>query len=243
MSSLLSDLAVRVAHYHMGRHEDKEYPVVTFLGAMQKVYLHDPNIINAGEKPPTSSSADRLRRVDSITHWCQSGSWDFHVGAVYECKKPGATPAEIETCEGQVYDACERNLRDRPTGKCYGFSGFGSFWRVFVLQKPGQRYTCLTGEGPSNRKYYVDVSAAEGMLIDSCFRDLREHMGFQRDAIRPDVALAYPPPPLNTAQLRQFVELKREGWQYYPDRQYFMRYVCNQWETHSTIWPAGFKLD
>ncbi|KAI2475128.1 hypothetical protein Ptr902_13475, partial [Pyrenophora tritici-repentis] len=172
-----------------------------------------------------------------------SGSWNFHVGAVYECKKPGVTPAEIETCEGQVYDACERNLCDRPTGKCYGFSGFGSFWRVFVLQKPGQRYTCLTGEGPSNRKYYVDVSAAEGMLIDSCFRDLREHMGFQRDAIRPDVALAYPPPPLNTAQLRQFVELKREGWQYYPDRQYFMRYVSNQWKTHSTIWPAGFKLD
>jgi hypothetical protein len=34
MPSLLSDLAVRVANYHMGNHEDQEYTVITFLAAM-----------------------------------------------------------------------------------------------------------------------------------------------------------------------------------------------------------------
>jgi hypothetical protein len=177
MPSLPSDLAVHVANYHMGNHGDKEYPVVTFLVAMQKVYLHDPNIINAGKKPPTASAADQHRRVDSIPHWCQNGSSDFNVRAVYECKRPDATPKEIEICEAQVYDACERNVRDRQTGRCYGFSGFGSFWRVFILEKPSQRFTRITGEGDSTRKHYVDVSDSEGMLIDSCFQDLREHMG------------------------------------------------------------------
>lgn len=176
MSGILSDRAVRVAHYQMGLHEDKEYPVLTFLAAMQKVYLHDSNIINAEEKPPTDSPVDRYRRVDSITYYCKPESLDLHVGAVYECKKPDATPAEIEICEAQVFDACQRTLRDRTEGKCFGFSGFGSFWRVFVYEKPGPKWTCLTGEGPCTRKYYVDVSDTEYMLIDSCFRDLREEM-------------------------------------------------------------------
>lgn len=49
------------------------------------------------------------------------------------------------------------------------------------MEKPGKRWTCLTGEGPATRDYYVDISDAaddsEAIMFDSCLRDLREHMG------------------------------------------------------------------
>jgi hypothetical protein len=137
MPSLPSDLAVRVANYHMGITDTKSTLWLPFWLRCRRCTSTIQISSTPGRnrlRSPTASAADRNRRVDSITHWCQNGSWDFHVGAVYERKKPDATPKEIEICEGQVYDACERNVRDRQTGRCYGFSGFGSFWRVFVLK-------------------------------------------------------------------------------------------------------------
>jgi hypothetical protein len=179
---MLSNTMVHITHrlMELDQNRDKEHTVATHMAALQKVYLHEPNILNATEKPSSFNPADRLRRVDSITHWVPPGSWDLKVGAVWEVKRPNATPAEIEICEGQVFDACERSLAYINNGQCYGFSGFGSFWRVFLYKKPGKTYTCLTGEGPPLRDYYVDISdpsdASEAWLIDSCLRDLREHM-------------------------------------------------------------------
>jgi hypothetical protein len=178
MPSLLSDPAVRIAHFSMEANKDKEYPVATFMAAIQNVYLHDPLIINATEKPPSTHREDRFRRVDGITHWCTLGSWNLQVGAVWECKRPDATPADIEICESQVFDACERNLRGQSTGTCYGFSMIGSLWRVFKYKKPSNRFECITGEGAVTRDLYMDVSdESEAMLIDACLRELRNDMG------------------------------------------------------------------
>jgi hypothetical protein len=178
MPSLLSDHPVRVAHYNMGLHGDKEYPVTVFASTLDKVYFWEPTIVSATEKPPTDHPHDRRRRVDKVIQWCVTTTWNFWVGAVFEFKRPDATPAEIKQAEAQVYDACERYLRNQPTGKCYGFSVFGSFWRVYLYEKPGARYTYITGEGPSTQEYYYNVTDSnEAMLIDSCFRDVREHMG------------------------------------------------------------------
>jgi hypothetical protein len=181
--TILSDHTVRVAHRLMKQFQNrvKEHPVATCMAALQNVYLHEPHILNGTEKPPTPHQADRHRRVDSVTHWCVPNILDLFVGAVWEVKRPHATPAEIEICESQVYDPCERCLTRTNEGRCYGFSGFGSFWRVFLYVKPGGVFTCLTGEGPATRKFYVDISdtsdTSEAWLIDSCLRDLREHMG------------------------------------------------------------------
>lgn len=39
-------------------------------------------------------------------------------------------------------------------------------------------FSCLTGEGPLSLEMYMDMSdESEAVLIDSCFRDLRAHMG------------------------------------------------------------------
>jgi hypothetical protein len=181
--SILSDDGARITHRLMEQEQnrDKEFPVATNMVALQKIYLHEPSILNCAEKPPTTQPADRLRRVDCITHWFVPGHMDLFVGAVWEVKRPDAAPREIEICEGQVYNACERCLQQYTSGKCYGFSGFGSFWRVFLYEKPGNTFRCLTGEGPATRLYYVDISdtsdTSEAWLFDSCMRDLREHMG------------------------------------------------------------------
>jgi hypothetical protein len=181
MPSLLSDCALRTAHMQMEGNQTLEHPVATLLAALQRVYLHEPTIINAAEKPPADDPVYRRRRVDSVTHWCVPGSNALPISAVWEVKKPNATPREIEICEGQVFDACQSNLRNYASGTCYGFSGIGSFWRVFVFEKPGSHYKCLTGEGPSTLASYVDISDAtdesEAILFDSCLRDLREFMG------------------------------------------------------------------
>ena len=63
-------------------------------------------------------------------------------------------------------------------GRCYGCSMFGSFWRVYLYKKLGERYACITGEGESTRNYYYEFTDSnEAMMIDSCSRDMREHMG------------------------------------------------------------------
>jgi hypothetical protein len=162
---------------------EKEHPVATFMASIQNVYLHEPSIVNVVEKPPSTHPSDRNRRVDSVTQWClpEPASPDFYVGAVWEVKRPDATPAEIEVCENQVLDACERALRGYQTGRCYGFSGLGSLWRVFLYEKPGANFTCLTGDGEPLSEFYVDISdttdTSEAWIFDSCLRDLREHMG------------------------------------------------------------------
>jgi hypothetical protein len=178
MSSLLVDSTARVAHYWMQQNPDAEHHVATQVAAIHNVYFPEKEILHACEKPPTNHQRDRRRRVDAITHWHKQGTWEFKVGAVWEFKKPNATPSEIETCEGQVFDACERYLADEQFGACFGYSVIGSFWRVFKYEKPGSTFACITGEGASNLKFYFDIShEAECKVIDQCLRDLREHMG------------------------------------------------------------------
>jgi hypothetical protein len=178
MSDLLGDRVVRVTHRLMEQDKTAEHHVATMVAALHNVYFHEPSIVLAPEKPPTNHASDRQRKVDAITHWWPGNTWNLLVGAVWEFKKPNATPSEIETCEGQVLDACERYLRGTTRGECYGFSVIGSFWRVFIYEKPGSRFISLTGEGPADNRYYFDISDhAEGQMIDSCLRDLWVHMG------------------------------------------------------------------
>jgi hypothetical protein len=229
MPALLSDPLVRVSHKLMEDDKDAEHFVATTVAALHAVYFPEATILYATEKPPTSNASDRRRRVDGVTHHWRAGSWDLPVVAVWEFKKPNATPSEIEICEGQVFDACERYLRDTAEGACFGFSVIGSFWRVFKYQQPGARFACITGEGPPNIQFYFDISdSAEGQMIDSCLRDLREHMRlvnciaifmkfklipsrFSRDTIRPDMMLQYTPSTLDSESLARIYDLRRNG--------------------------------
>ncbi|KAL5438513.1 hypothetical protein PMIN06_010235 [Paraphaeosphaeria minitans] len=100
----------------------------------------------------------------------------------------------------------------------------------------------ITGEGAPNTNDYYDISDfAEGSLIDSCFRGLREHMGFSRNSIRPDVAHLYPPSILTTAQLSYVHYVNRNGWEFRPRDGHFLKLTNHGWEDNTFTVPTGLS--
>jgi hypothetical protein len=180
MTLICSDV-IRIAHYATNKPNSQEHHTVTLSRAVMDCYWLDPSVVNAAEIPPTASADDSRRRVDNVTLYVPYGpvTWRFKVAIVWECKRPDATPAEIETCEGQALNACQRLFASH-VGVCYGICVIGCFYRVFTYEMTGSYWTSLTGDpdGAANLKNYADISNLnEAPLIDSLFRDIRQRMG------------------------------------------------------------------
>lgn len=175
-------MAARAIHLSGG---NREHAVVTVMTGIQDIYVSDVRLINSAEKPPTESSADRRRRMDSVTLLAPNpwpSSWMFRTCGLWECKNADATsPKEVETCESQLLDGAQRLFMNTGhTGFCYLFSVIGDFWKVFLYTAPGQSMRCLTGEADDEKPIdsYMDVTdPLEAAVIDAILREFRQSMG------------------------------------------------------------------
>jgi hypothetical protein len=186
MSKIICTQLSRLAHQQSRFLKDEEHAAVTMTRTVQDMFFPDPTVVTSAEKPPTKNKEDRRRRVDAITMYIQPDNpWAFKVGALWECKKESATDADIEKCEVQLFEACQR-LVTAPEERCYAISAIGSFWRIFLYGDQGKIWDSLTGErdGEPHISHYMDLSDEfQSSLINAILRDIRELMKYAESQI------------------------------------------------------------
>jgi hypothetical protein len=184
--SLYKTQALQMATRGMGiKSGNQEHAVVTVTTGIQNVYLSHVRLINSQEKPRSTSSANRRRRIDTVTLLAPNpwpANWEFSTCALWEYKKKGDTsPKSVETCESQLLDGAQRLFSNTGrTGLCYMFSIIGDFWKIFRYTAPGQTMEALTGDADDTKPInsYMDVTdPLEANVIDAILREFREEMG------------------------------------------------------------------
>ncbi|KAI9730330.1 MAG: hypothetical protein M1818_008233 [Claussenomyces sp. TS43310] len=122
----------------------------------------------SSQQPPTNEASD-LRRVDlRIQRW-NNKRWNTIL--FFEAKKQNCSQAEIDTLEGQAYEACVSHMRYTGREEMYAVTAIGTSARLWVavLEAPYLMPFVPLGVELSDRTGYIEAHSTDAAQLRDGF--------------------------------------------------------------------------
>ncbi|KAF1921138.1 hypothetical protein BDU57DRAFT_562739 [Ampelomyces quisqualis] len=148
----------------------QEHETITFWEYLfNKRYFVGEAWFVASQKPPSSATEDRRRRIDLNINYYDGAIDEVKIIAIVEGKKTSTQPAVVENVEAQAYEACA--ARCKSGGSVWAITVIGTAARVWKFTTlPVPSWECVTGGDEPEFRWYIDADSAAAAVIDRQIR-------------------------------------------------------------------------